>query len=344
MFKNIVTQGFKPLGVGVERSPRAGFTLAEVLITLGIIGVVAAMTIPTLITNQQQRSWNTAASVFNRRLGEAINLMNSQSSLAGFSTTKDFVNELSKHIKITKICDNVEDCFSPEIVVNNETVDVTLLTHSKNLNSSSDYETETIGVQFANGVNAIIAYNPNCTQDPFSNQIVSFSRNNQNVGLGTDALSILFDVSGNASPNVYGETKDIRGINIALDFGSGVECTGRANGKCILDLGNNFSPIDCSVSPQDSYCMSDSDRTNDYWAGAMKACGELGMTLPSSNEAVELQEAAIAAGFLTQDSYWTSTKCYSGGGTKFSGAGACYTYGDGKGETNSSFPKAFCVD
>ena len=30
---------------------RQGFTLAEVLITLGIIGVVAAMTIPTLISN-----------------------------------------------------------------------------------------------------------------------------------------------------------------------------------------------------------------------------------------------------------------------------------------------------
>ena len=30
---------------------RLGFTLAEVLITLGIIGVVAAMTIPNLIAN-----------------------------------------------------------------------------------------------------------------------------------------------------------------------------------------------------------------------------------------------------------------------------------------------------
>ena len=30
---------------------RFGFTLAEVLITLGIIGVVCAMTIPTLIAN-----------------------------------------------------------------------------------------------------------------------------------------------------------------------------------------------------------------------------------------------------------------------------------------------------
>lgn len=36
-----------------------GFTLAEVLITLGIIGVVAAMTIPTLINNQQKQATAT---------------------------------------------------------------------------------------------------------------------------------------------------------------------------------------------------------------------------------------------------------------------------------------------
>ena len=36
-----------------------GFTLAEILITLGIIGVVAAITIPGLITNYQKRSTAT---------------------------------------------------------------------------------------------------------------------------------------------------------------------------------------------------------------------------------------------------------------------------------------------
>lgn len=34
-----------------------GFTLAEVLITLGIIGVVAAITLPTLIANYQKKTW-----------------------------------------------------------------------------------------------------------------------------------------------------------------------------------------------------------------------------------------------------------------------------------------------
>ena len=34
-----------------------GFTLAEVLITLGIIGVVSAITIPSLIANYQKKAW-----------------------------------------------------------------------------------------------------------------------------------------------------------------------------------------------------------------------------------------------------------------------------------------------
>lgn len=38
---------------------KAAFTLAEVLITLGIIGVVAAITLPTLIQNYQKQVWVT---------------------------------------------------------------------------------------------------------------------------------------------------------------------------------------------------------------------------------------------------------------------------------------------
>ena len=49
---------------------RVAFTLAEVLITLAIIGVVAAMTIPTLIANYQERAWNTASLVFQRKRSE----------------------------------------------------------------------------------------------------------------------------------------------------------------------------------------------------------------------------------------------------------------------------------
>lgn len=36
-----------------------GFTLAEVLVTLGIIGVVSAMTVPSLMQNYQRQSYVT---------------------------------------------------------------------------------------------------------------------------------------------------------------------------------------------------------------------------------------------------------------------------------------------
>lgn len=39
---------------------KKGFTLAEVLITLGIIGVVAAMTMPSLVANYEKKRTATA--------------------------------------------------------------------------------------------------------------------------------------------------------------------------------------------------------------------------------------------------------------------------------------------
>lgn len=39
---------------------RSGFTLAEILITIGVIGIVAAMTIPPLINNMQDAQFKTA--------------------------------------------------------------------------------------------------------------------------------------------------------------------------------------------------------------------------------------------------------------------------------------------
>lgn len=51
-FAFTLAEVFYPAG----KSHRFAFTLAEVLITLGIIGIVAAMTMPTLIQNHQKKS------------------------------------------------------------------------------------------------------------------------------------------------------------------------------------------------------------------------------------------------------------------------------------------------
>ena len=55
-------------------SNRKGFTLAEVLITLGIIGVVAAMTMPVLISNYQKTVYSNQAKKTYSMLSQALTL------------------------------------------------------------------------------------------------------------------------------------------------------------------------------------------------------------------------------------------------------------------------------
>jgi len=274
---------------------KSGFTLAEVLITLGIIGVVAAMTIPTLVADYQERSYNTAATTFERKLGEALKVMNTQQTLAGHTTTESFVDELKKHIKVTKTCanDKLMDCFESEVFWGSgdatpEAVDMNTVKTSKNFGQKDWQETNVIGVQFANGVSALIAYNKDAKQDPYSNQIVNISGGSDgkkgSVSLGTTALAILYDTNGFKSPNK--SAKDLRSINVTK-LGKG--CFAEANGVCIAmapqvptpHKWNACQSDGTSTDPEDQKfmsdygikCMNPSYGTNDYWAGAVELCG-----------------------------------------------------------------------
>ena len=77
------------------------FTLAEVLITLAIIGVVAALSIPAVISNSQQQEFKTG-------LRKAVSVLNSaitmNMALDGESPydNKDTFNYLQKHMSIMK--------------------------------------------------------------------------------------------------------------------------------------------------------------------------------------------------------------------------------------------------
>ena len=57
------------------------FTLAEVLITLAIIGIVAAMTIPTLIAKINDIVKTNTVKVFNAKLIKGLNLTKTAGAL-----------------------------------------------------------------------------------------------------------------------------------------------------------------------------------------------------------------------------------------------------------------------
>ena len=252
---------------------RAAFTLAEVLITLAIIGVVAAITIPSLVKNYNEKAWGTAQDVFTKRLEVATRQMNTEEKLAGYSNTMDFVNELKKYIKITRVCDNnnITKCFNKEVIWNEgeDPIDMSTIRNAASL-GQEDWDTDTVAVQFANGVNAIIAYNPNTTQDPFNNQFSATS----------NSMAILYDVTGNKNPNKYGEKSDIYAINVTELAGT----TGCAinpdlvGGMCISQIlapGTGYSPLakeQCEEQKGD-LGIAACNYNNDYWAGAVAKCG-----------------------------------------------------------------------
>ncbi len=68
---------------------RFGFTLAEVLITLTIIGVVAAMTIPTLLSNSSDQQYKTGLKKAISTINQAITM---QYALEG-TDMSDYVRE-----------------------------------------------------------------------------------------------------------------------------------------------------------------------------------------------------------------------------------------------------------
>lgn len=73
----LIPQGFRR-GVFKKivsgQAARLGFTLAEVLITLGIIGVVAALTLPALIQNYQKKATATSVKKAYSELNQVIQM------------------------------------------------------------------------------------------------------------------------------------------------------------------------------------------------------------------------------------------------------------------------------
>ena len=81
---------------------RVAFTLAEVLITLGIIGVVAALTLPSVVANYKEKQLTTAWKKAYSDVANAALLMSQNNE--DLSTEQKVGKAFAKYLKVDKVC------------------------------------------------------------------------------------------------------------------------------------------------------------------------------------------------------------------------------------------------
>ncbi len=211
------------------------FTMAEILLSLTIIGVVAAITLPSLTGNVNERVWNTQRKALYARFSQALALMPNLSGYGNYdgvisdgsiSSTTDtaaeaFLTEgLSKVIKINNICDatHLTDCGIPTSYVNMAGSTDTFPTKLSELNSmftgqwvddsagfdevyhnpQNYIDTKAAAFETQNGESIVVFYNPACT-DNLGN-VWQYSQPQM-------CANFIYDLNGNKGPNTVG--KDI---------------------------------------------------------------------------------------------------------------------------------------
>ncbi len=116
----LVSQYFREISKIFESRKVAhlGFTLAEVLVTLAIIGVVAAMTVPTLMQNYQRKSYVTQLHKVYSEILQASSLYLTERNAvnlkeAGLNSQDAANNFVATYFKIVQTCENsLSPCFS----------------------------------------------------------------------------------------------------------------------------------------------------------------------------------------------------------------------------------------
>ena len=215
------------------------FTMAEILLSLTIIGVVAAITLPSLTGNINERTWNTQRKALYARFSQALALM---PSLGGYGTYKlagtdaegnstsaqdtaaeTFVTEgLSKVIKINNICDHdhLEDCgivTSYTNLAGSQKVWPTKLSELNSMftgtfndgpngsggtnytNPQKNIDTFAAAFETQNGESIAVYYNPNCQSD-MQETVWHYAQPKM-------CANFIYDLNGNKGPNTVG--KDI---------------------------------------------------------------------------------------------------------------------------------------
>ena len=305
---------------------------------------------PTLLKNIAERSNSEAQANLAQKITKSMDLMRADGGLERtYNSTDEFVDEFSKYIKISTRCDadHIADCWPTKTVTttDGETYDVSKAKTGKNLNLK-DNKSNNVGIILADGATLILTYNPNAgiigdgdTVTPsFADLPIGFGRTKKFAYTTsvTSSIDFVMDVNGFKGPNSEarnGKQYDIRSFKVAR-FSKG--CAGKdiSGIGCVYEL-PSFSPIKAGSEEMDKWdpkWNSESCtawgvpcRTSDnYWAGAKKACDDIGMSLPDKSKLQSIREAGhkdSSLGLPTSGWFWSSSEdsVFSAYGAYFDG-------------------------
>ncbi len=199
-----------------------GFTLAEVLITLAIIGIVAAITLPSLLVNVNEKAWDAQKKAFHARMAQAIGQMNTLGGYGQFETDDDgtatedtaaesfILDALSKVYKINNVCgpDKLSSCGMPsKITTLGGEAEISFPTKMSELNekmlngahvtneTEKVADTKAAAFETANGESVAVFYNPLCSSDSLGNHTTQYKM----------CVNFVYDLNGTEGPNEVGK-------------------------------------------------------------------------------------------------------------------------------------------
>ncbi len=198
-----------------------GFTLAETLITLVIIGVVAAVTVPVLMNNSKEKEFNTAKNKARATIGEAFRLATLANELPSDLSADEFAkNVLPKYLKITKHCSSATECGFSDSIKRADGSAATIpstwsaLTKTTGIVPELSYTTQVTPVQSnaayfltLDGFHVTFLYNPNCAISIQDKTLTVASPYSVQTAYDITCFNAIYDMNGNKGPNQVG--KDI---------------------------------------------------------------------------------------------------------------------------------------
>ncbi len=218
------------------------FTMAEILLSLTIIGVVAAITLPSLTGNINERTWNTQRKALYARMSQAISLMpalngygtlveGNDSTSAQDTATETFLTDgLAKVLKINNICDNthLEDCGIVTSFTNMAGSQTSMPTTLYELSSwfrsaafsGSSYstmDTKAAAFETQNGESIIAFYNQSCRTEYLNQESLTSYGNVFGFPQSNMCANFIYDLNGNKGPNTVGKDIGIMTVFNATD-------------------------------------------------------------------------------------------------------------------------------